>query len=628
MFQKSLSFDLPQPWAGECFTATKIGHINFLVGPNGSGKSKFAQALKEQLGNARLLGTDRLMGMEQNPALRNIFGDQMSLGLAKNYFNHFKDAGRQGLGIDTVVLLEERLDLRIQVEATLSHLFNRKIFLEWDSGNLQARAVLGKTGCSYRLDRDECHGIKELLVLLTHLYNDEYEYLIVDEPELNLHPQYQAFFLQEVRKVAGPPSSGTNKKIVFLVTHSPFILDFRSIDDVKSVMSFSSSHTLPKQLFDIDESTTQRLASLVPRLNVHHKQLFFSDDPIFVEGILDAQLVGTLQEARGVSVAGAGSCIIDAGGCEEVTRYVELCGALGKKAHFLYDLDSLYFGSLRGCIKADGSVQNFLATAGVNSDFTRYCGELDRKLTESIDCVLANENHGALTSLKDYFASLGVRSTWDGKALGKARVGLLTAISRYRADVSLILPTTDVEEIEGRLAQIARVLQLRNVHVLTGGTLERYLPSYTGNAFSLKDDLKRQAVVDEMTHLATAMSSTDLESRYGQLYQIVCRLPAKIKVDIDKVLRDYLSRYIHELQSTLINNTDWGLAQLQAHLGTTQRAAAKLFSIDEFVRVDNNNFRALVVIAEMLGQPKRVVVVTHLTNAGMGEFEVSGVQSA
>ena len=229
--------------------------------------------------------------------------------------------------------------------------------------------------------------------------------------------------------------------------------------------------------------------------------------------------------------------------------------------------------------------------------------------------------------LKDYFTSLGVRKTWNSKALGKARVGLLTAISRYRTDVELILPTTDVKEIEGRLDQIASVLQLRNVHVLTGGTLERYLPSYTGNAFSLNDDLKRQAVVDEMSRLATAMSSAELASRYGQLYQIVCRLPAKIKVDIDKVLCDYLSRYIHELQSALINNTGWGLDQLQAHLVTTQRAAAKLFSIGQFERMDNKIFRAEVVIAAILGQPQRIVVVTHLTNAGMGEFEVSGVHT-
>ena len=60
---------------------------------------------------------------------------------------------------------------------------------------------------SYRLDRDECHGIKELLVMLTHLYDDQKQYLIIDEPELNLHPQYQSFFMQEVRKIAGDPSN-------------------------------------------------------------------------------------------------------------------------------------------------------------------------------------------------------------------------------------------------------------------------------------------------------------------------------------------------------------------------------------------------------------------------------------
>src|SRR5438128_1644832 len=41
--------------------------------------------------------------------------------------------------------------------------------------------------------------------------------------------------------------------------------------------------------FDLDPTRTTMLSTLVPRLNVHHKQLFFSDNPIFVEGILDAQ---------------------------------------------------------------------------------------------------------------------------------------------------------------------------------------------------------------------------------------------------------------------------------------------------------------------------------------------------
>jgi hypothetical protein len=53
---------------------------------------------------------------------------------------------------------------------------------------------------------------------------------------------------------------------------------------------------------------------------------------VFVEGILDAQLVAELQNARGVSMAGAGRCIIDAGGSEEVNHYLALCSALGKTA--------------------------------------------------------------------------------------------------------------------------------------------------------------------------------------------------------------------------------------------------------------------------------------------------------
>ena len=172
MINLALNIPLPEPWKNKTFQTQTVGPINFLVGPNGSGKSRFASTLKAMLPNARLLSTDRLQGMEGPGGLRNIIGDHFAEGFAKNLFANIKNVGMQfGTGLDTLVLLEERLDLRIQVEATLSHLFNRKISIEWNSGNLVARAVLGATGTSYRLDRDECHGIKELLVLLTHLYN-------------------------------------------------------------------------------------------------------------------------------------------------------------------------------------------------------------------------------------------------------------------------------------------------------------------------------------------------------------------------------------------------------------------------------------------------------------------------
>ncbi len=623
MINKELSFDLPIPWKQKKFKTSQIGTINFLVGPNGSGKSKFAEALRSHLGNARMLGTDRLSGMEQTSPLRSIFGDPFASGLAKNYFSHYKNAGQQGSGIDTIVLLEERMDLRIQVEATLSHLFNRKISLEWDSGNLVARAVLGETGDSYRLDRDECHGIKELLVLLTHLYNDEHPYLIIDEPELNLHPQYQAFFIQEVRKLAGDPSVDKKKKVVFLVTHSPFILDFRSVEDVKSIISFDLNHSIPNHILNLDPGGTARLSTLVPRLNVHHKQLFFSDNPIFVEGILDAQLVGTMLEARGVSVAAAGSCIIDAGGCEEVNRYLDLCIAFGKKAHFLYDLDSLFGGNLRACVKGDGSVQSFLLTAGVGSDFSKYCGELDGKLTSVIDRLISvNPVPQLLTPLVDFLTKLGPRAQWNGKDWSKARVSVMTAISRNRTAVIAAISQTDIEEIEGRLKQIVIALKQINVILLPGGTLERYLPKYVGDHYELTDDAKRKAVGEEIEEMSKAMTATELATRYGELYEAVCVLPSKVSVDVERVLRDYLSHYIHDLQAAVVSNPTWQFDQVQAHLNTIQRATTKVFSVQELNRGPHKEFSAVVAIAEMLGQKQRLVRVNHKTNAGMGDFRI------
>lgn len=623
MIEKNISFSLPLPWKGKTFKASRFAPVNFIVGPNGSGKSQFAKTLASQLNGSRLLGTDRLGGMEQANYLRSYFGDNFASGFAKGHFDAFKQAGQQGSGIDTIVLLEERLDIRIQVEATLSHLFNRKIFLDWDSGHLVPRAVVGQSGDSYRLDREECHGIKEMLVLLSHLYSDANKCLIIDEPELNLHPQYQAFFMQEVRRVAGNPEKDPRKKAIFLVTHSPFILDFRSIEDVQAVISFSLDHSEPKQILDLDTRTSSRLSSLVPRLNVHHKQLFFSDNPIFVEGILDAQLIGTMQDARGVSVAGAGSCIIDAGGCEEVNRYLELCLAFGKEAHFLYDLDSLFGGNLRGCIKEDGTVQHFLASAGVGNDFSRYCGELDRKLTRLIDqLIIVEPPPPAIERLIEFLRGLGPRQGWDGKRLSRARVAFLTALSRQRDDLVAAVSVADICEVEGRLSQISSALQQKNVHLLTGGTLERYLPAYTGDPYELRDETKRQAVAVEMGELATGLGEQDLKQRYGELYEAVCKLPSKASVDVEPILREYLSRYIHELQAAVVRHPGWGVDELRRHLANVQQATIEVFSIGEFSRGKGNEFKASLNVAEMLDQGERFVVVDHLTNAGMGVFHI------
>ena len=81
----NLSFSLPSPWENQSFETDQVGPINYLVGPNGSGKSQFASELTKYLPNPRLLGTDRLRGMEQSSALDDVVGRSFNEGYAKNH---------------------------------------------------------------------------------------------------------------------------------------------------------------------------------------------------------------------------------------------------------------------------------------------------------------------------------------------------------------------------------------------------------------------------------------------------------------------------------------------------------------------------------------------------------------
>ena len=470
------------------------------------------------------------------------------------------------------------------------------------------------------MDREECHGIKELLVLLTHLYNDKHQYLVIDEPELNLHPQFQAFFMQEIRKVAGDPTSDSKKKVVFLITHSPFILDLRSSDDFKSVIAFDLQYSSPKQIANLDLDFSSN-SSLVRRLNAHHKQLFFSDNPVFVEGIHDAWLVEAIMETQGVSVARAGSCIIDAGGDKEVNQYLKLCQGLGKDAHFLYDLDSLFSGELRACIKDDESLQGVLLSAGLGHNFAKYCGQLQKKLNAMINPLLSETVPPSLDRLKSFLRCQGP-SPWQPQQWAKAQVAVMKAISRYRDDVVLIVNEQAVRDIEGHRDQIINVLREKNIHVLPGGTLETYLPNYQGDEYKLGDAAKKKAVLAELDEIACLSGDEDLSSRYGDLYNIVRRLPAKPEVDVETVLRNHLGDYIHELQKVVVKNQNWEKDQIEAQINSSDPSHAAVFSIHEFARGENGRFDATIEITELLGQGKRWTEVDEHTIAGMLGFAI------
>ena len=478
--------------------------------------------------------------------------------------------------------------------------------------------TLRENGVAYRFDRDECHGLKELLVLLTFLYDDTDTNLIIDEPELNLHPQYQAFFMEEVRRVSGDGDNGNGQKTIFLITHSPFILDLRTEDDVKSVISFSLDRSVPpKQVARLNLDKLAKPLSMVRRLNAHHKQIFFSDNPLFVEGLFDAQLIEAMLRRLGGSLAGAGSCIIDAGGREEVNYYFELCNGLGKKAHFIYDLDSLFSRNLRWCVGKDQKIRGFLAKAGLGNDFTKYCRELDNKLTEIINMIIAYPKTlpRSIQTLSDFLQELKGEK-WEKDKWATARTATMTAVSLHNDDMKMLCKE-GISDAEGRLEKIVDILAKAGVHLLPNGALEIYLPSYRGNPYKVQEDAKRPALQAEIEWMENRSSEVEMSSRYGDLYDVVLSLPSKQSVDFDPTLRKYLARYIHEVQQTIVANPKWLEDRVKNYVDSVQVGSAGFFRSEDEATRKNVILNPFHCGTCSVMKKKRSVLPSKSANCGM-----------
>ena len=85
----------------------------------------------------------------------------------------------------------------------------------------------------------------------------------------------QTFLIQQIRSLAGDPTTDISKKIFFIVTHSPHFIDVRTIDELKHTIIFQANK-LPQYISNLESDDEFKLNSLLPRLNTHHKQFFFS----------------------------------------------------------------------------------------------------------------------------------------------------------------------------------------------------------------------------------------------------------------------------------------------------------------------------------------------------------------
>ena len=134
MINKNVNISIPFLWGNEHFVKNEWGYINYLVGANGTGKSLLAEQIKNNFNNSgftpRYLNAERLIGLEKKD-ISYYGGASLTRGFDISNFNQYKSFAEQGgLSSSAIIILKERLDIRLKIEALLSDIFGKTIRLE------------------------------------------------------------------------------------------------------------------------------------------------------------------------------------------------------------------------------------------------------------------------------------------------------------------------------------------------------------------------------------------------------------------------------------------------------------------------------------------------------------------
>ena len=616
---------IPELWKAAEFNKTDWGSINLIVGPNGTGKSLFADQLKNELNKngykTRLLNAERLSGFEKREYSH--FGStRFTQGINIKEFETLKSQGEQfGLSSSAFVLLKEHLDIRIRIEALLSDIFNKSIRLVEEGGFLKPKIQDNSGGEEFGLQEKECHGLKELITLLTFLYDDNNDCLVLDEPELHLHPQYQSFLLSEIRKLAGDPKIDSDKKLFFIITHSPYFLDLRSIEDLKSVLV--CHYNQPLEFIDVlEEQDEYVLTKFLPRFNTHHKQFFFSPNPVFVEGYTDQQIISLLFDKLDYNISASGSCVIDVGGKDELAVFYRLCEKLKIKARIIADLDALFKGKLREVALNEESCNLYVQEKGIGTDLSNLIGELERKLKEVADDLITKTSSDTdLIHVIDYLKPIVPIADKRYAVV----TSMLIALTRFKEKIIGIVSDEQKSKINfiiPRFNQLLEALKTANIFIFPKGEIEHYYTQTALDYLNFSDKQKNTSFHSERDFLLTCNSNSELEQNYSELISILKNSVPQVKVNLSKHLKYQIVEWIQTVQIAISKGDVVAVDGLKTNAKINYTLLKQILEIEDLQVNDDRKFKCKIKILKSLTGTEKQIEFDETTIPHSFEFEI------
>lgn len=494
--------------------------LTVLLGPNGSGKTHLLRGLKQSLNHhmngkhVRFLSAGRMGLLEQ---FRSDFDGHR--GGSPRYdeatYGSKGDAARRHQ-METLTgdfqTLAERADILIKIQERLRKLFKRDVLIDWDGGHLKISfSRLDIEAKPYSSGR-EASGLMQLVGILAALYDDDVGALLLDEPEVSLHPQLQAFLLNEIISVSGYPEAGTNKKIVIVATHSTEMLQIHSPEDLLSLVFCYDLMADPVQIpADAGELKNKKIQNLIARLGQEHKLSLFSKRPLLVEGPSDVIICSSLAGKLDMHLEAAGSQLLPVIGKGQMPIVGKLLRLLGKTPVSLADADGIADGvDLVTSYLCDNPAADKRASSSGFASASQMAGAIYADY-----CKLVDSRWSEISSLAEVHPYWVNRKTGE-ETQAKRRSAFCALFTTTDIGLSKLAPDDAWTSIKARFIALLDLLEQCGLFILRRGSIESYYLS--SDQFTSIG--KPSAAVSEIDSL-NQLAPQDVRAAYSDVVRCV-----------------------------------------------------------------------------------------------------------
>jgi predicted ATP-dependent endonuclease of OLD family len=344
---------------------------------------------------------------------------------------------------------------------------------------------LKKQGSSFLVSAASS-GERELLTYLFAIFalNVRDALIIVDEPELHLHPRWQKTLLQLFIRL----SESTGNQFL-LATHSPTFVSPESIQYVSRVFSREQrSHILRLDMKALPEP--KHLLNIVNSQN--NERLFFADSVVLVEGLSDRIFFEEVLNQLGRSRSSQAIVeVVSVGGKGLFDAYTKILTASQIEYSIIADLDY---------IEQTG-------TPELKAWFRTDAREVKTDVIDNIKSI----DGDTLVAAIDHAIATG---SWEDASQ------IWNYIKSRRRQLRQDLSADETKRLNDFLAE----MRTRRIYILSQGPLEAYLP----DGFRSKDLDKLIRLVDQIDFLATLRGRAEIELIGRSLLPVPPRVDAVI----------------------------------------------------------------------------------------------------